>query len=208
MTGYEIELRRVSELKAYQYNSRTHAPEQLELIRASVDEFGWTRPVLVRDQTIAAGHGAVLVADAIYQAGRNICPAPGRAAGAAPFPFGMVPVIDASGWSNEQLRAYVVADNQIPLRAGWDIEMLRLEIDDLREVGFDLDLLGFDDEALDAILTGEAGGKKEHDDDADEFRVTVWSNDEAEILALKKLIGVSATAGKVEAHRVLGMLER
>lgn len=211
MPAYAIELRRVAELVPYAGNSRTHDDIQRDLLRRLIDEVGWTKPVIVRGETIAAGHGAVLVAEEIYRHGGLIYPAPGRDAGARAFPPGTVPVIDASGWSAEQLRAYVIADNQIPLRAGWDWEVLRMELGDLHEVGFELELTGFDAFELETLLNGTAGagageGESGAGGEPEEFRLVIASGDESELATVKRLLGVPRNQNKVSVDRVIGWL--
>lgn len=209
--SYGLNLIDVELLRAYRNNTRTHTPEQIDMIVASIQEFGWTNPVIVREDTIAAGHGKALAARAIYDRGASIYPAPGREAARMsgwnlePFPYGKVPIIDASGWSDEQLRAYVLADNQIALKSGWDLELLRLELQDLRELGFDLNLTGFEDVDLEAIFNG-ASSNADPGADQPEYRLTIASADEAEILAVKKLLGVRSAEAKVQAARVIGWL--
>ena len=120
-----------SALLPYAKNSRTHSPEQIAQIAASIQEFGFTNPVLVDDTNgIVAGHGRVLAAQQL----------------------GMeeVPTINI-GWLNEaQRRAYVIADNKLALNAGWDNELLALELGELGDLGFDLELTGFTDEEIKA----------------------------------------------------------
>ena len=123
-TNLEVISRPVDALIPYARNARTHSPEQIGKIAASTGEWGWTNPVLV-DETgmIIAGHGRVL---ASKQLGMS-----------------EVPVIVASGWSEEQKRAYVLADNRLALDAGWDENLLSLELTELGSLGFDLPLIGF-----------------------------------------------------------------
>jgi hypothetical protein len=119
-----IELRRVDELVPYVNNARLHSAEQVEQIAASITEWGWTTPVLIDEAGgIIAGHGRVLAALKL-----NIP---------------QIPTMKAVGWSDEQKKAYVIADNQIPQNAEWDDDLLAVELAGLRDVGFDLDLLGW-----------------------------------------------------------------
>lgn len=187
---YRIEHLRVDTLHAWENNARTHSDEQIEQIARSIREYGWTNPVLIDEHDqIIAGHGRVAAA---------------RRLGIHTVPCLRLDFMDAA-----QKRAYVIADNQLALKAGWDFDLLRLEIGDLRDVGFDLALTGFDDGELDDILAGKAGAKDKDDDEGEaEYVLKVWSNDEAEILAVKKLLGINKAAGKVDAHRVIGMLQR
>jgi hypothetical protein len=120
-----IEMRKVDELVPYARNARTHSPEQVSQIAASIREWGWTTPVLVaEDDTILAGHGRLMAA---------------RQLGIAE-----VPTMVARGWSEAQRRAYVLADNQLALNSGWDSDLLRVELEGLKELDFDLDVIGFD----------------------------------------------------------------
>ena len=121
----KVERRLIAELIPYARNARTHSDAQVAQIAASITEWGWTTPVLV-DETgsIIAGHGRVMAA---------------RKLGLED-----VPVMVASGWSEAQKKAYVLADNQLALNAGWDIDLLKIEIGDLDAEGFNLDLIGFD----------------------------------------------------------------
>jgi len=121
----KVERRLVAELIPYARNARTHSDAQVAQIAASITEWGWTTPVLV-DETgsIIAGHGRVMAA---------------RKLGLED-----VPVMVASGWTEAQKKAYVLADNQLALNAGWDIDLLKIEVGDLDAEGFNLDLIGFD----------------------------------------------------------------
>jgi DNA modification methylase len=149
-----IRFREAAGLTAYARNARTHSDDQVLEIAASMREWGWTMPVLISegcegavDGEIIAGHGRVLAAAAIYGAGETI-----RMASGADIPPGQVPVIMARGWTEAQRRAYVIADNQIGLNAGWDEAILQMELIDLRDVGFDLSKIGFDDAELAGLL--------------------------------------------------------
>jgi hypothetical protein len=131
---YEITWRSVDQLIPYARNSRTHSKDQVAQIAASIREFGWTNPILVDgDGTIIAGHGRVMAARKLGEKD--------------------VPCIELGHLTEAQKRAYVIADNQLALNAGWDAEMLKVEIAELVDADFDLGLLGFDDAML-AGLTG------------------------------------------------------
>jgi DNA modification methylase len=131
---YEITWRSVEDLIPYARNSRTHSKDQVAQIAASIREFGWTNPILVDgDGTIIAGHGRVMAARKLGEK--------------------EVPCIELGHLTEAQKRAYVIADNQLALNAGWDAEMLKVEIAELVDADFDLGLLGFDDAML-AGLTG------------------------------------------------------
>jgi len=128
-----IELWPLDRLVPYARNPRTHTPEQVAQIAASIVEFGFTAPILVAsDRGILAGHGRLLAA---------------RKLGLAE-----VPVVVLDHLSETQRRAYVIADNQLTLNAGWNVEMLRVELESLKENAFDLALVGFSDKELDEFL--------------------------------------------------------
>lgn len=139
----KVERRAVADLVPYARNSRSHSPEQITSLRAAFRYYGFTIPVLIsEDDTIIAGHGRVMAAEA----------------------EGMpeVTVIVARGWSAEKIRAYVIWDNRSAEQASWDLGNLRLELGDLRGSGFDLSLTGFDlgdlsGLGLDLDLPGDAG---------------------------------------------------
>jgi len=125
----KIERRSVDSLIPYARNARTHSDEQVAQLAASIKEWGWTSPVLVdEDSQIIAGHGRVMAA---------------RKLG-----IDEVPVMVATGWSEAQKKAYVLADNQLALNAGWDMDLLKVEIGDLDVAGFDLGLIGFSEGEL------------------------------------------------------------
>lgn len=119
-----IEIIRTEDLIPYARNSRTHSDDQIAQIAGSIREFGWTNPVLIdAEGTIVAGHGRVLAARKL----------------------GMeeVPCIRLGHLTPSQVRAYVIADNKLALNAGWDEEMLKAELESLKEDGIDLGLTGF-----------------------------------------------------------------
>lgn len=128
-----IERRALNLLTPYANNARTHSAEQVEAIAASVREFGWTNPVLVDENNgIIAGHGRVLAAQKLGMA--------------------EVPVIVLRGLTDLQRRVYILADNRIPLNAGWDKKMLSLELGELSSHGFDMTLTGFSEVDLRTFL--------------------------------------------------------
>ena len=124
-----IELWPVDRLKPYERNARTHSPEQIAQICASIAEFGFTNPILVDSSDgIIAGHGRLSAAHALG--------------------LSTVPVVVLDHLSERQRRAYILADNQLALNAGWDTELLRMELTDLQDQDFDLSVIGFSDEEL------------------------------------------------------------
>jgi DNA modification methylase len=145
MDDLAIAWRPLGELILYARNPRTHSDEQVAQIAASIREFGWTNPVLVDGENgIIAGHGRVLAARKLN--------------------LEQVPVIELAPMSEAQKRAYVLADNQLALNAGWDEELLRLELADLSELGFDLGLIGFGEGELERLLAGGKEGLTEDDE--------------------------------------------
>jgi ParB/Sulfiredoxin domain len=119
----------IDRLVPYARNARTHSDEQVAQVAASIREWGWTNPVLVgEDGGIIAGHARVLA---------------GRKLGLAE-----VPVMLAAGWSEAQKRAYVLADNQLALNAGWNPELLQFELGELKGVDFDIGMIGFSADEL------------------------------------------------------------
>jgi site-specific DNA-methyltransferase (adenine-specific) len=125
----------VNKLIPYAKNSRTHSPEQVGQIAASIKEFGFRNPILVDGVGIIAGHGRLMAAQKLG--------------------LDQVPTIDCSDMTESQKKAYIIADNKLALNAGWDTAMLTIEIQELQEEGFDLELLGFDDKELNALLEPE-----------------------------------------------------
>lgn len=143
--AHNVERRPLAALIPYAGNARTHSPEQVEQIAASIREWGWTMPILIDEKDgILAGHGRVLAAQLL----------------------GMdeVPVIVASGWSEAQKRAYVLADNKLAENAGWDSDLLKVEIGSLTDLGFDLGLAGFSSEDIANIRAWGKTGKTDPDD--------------------------------------------
>lgn len=128
----------IDRLVPYARNARTHTDEQVGQVAASIREWGWTNPVLVgEDGGIIAGHCRVLA---------------GRQLGLAE-----VPVMLAAGWSEAQKRAYILADNQLTLNAGWNPELLRQELGELQWLAFDIGLIGFDDAQMAGLLDSNPG---------------------------------------------------
>lgn len=124
----QIEQINISELTAYDKNSRKHSDEQIHKIAASIKEFGFTNPVLIQDDgTVIAGHGRVEAAKVLKMA--------------------EVPVIRLTHLTPEQARAYVIADNALTDMSEWDVDLLRFELLELKNLHFDLELLGLDDVA-------------------------------------------------------------
>jgi hypothetical protein len=129
----EIQYKATEDLIPYARNSRTHSAEQVAQIAASIREFGWTNPILIDGENgIIAGHGRVLAAHKLGET--------------------QVPTIELSHMSDTQKRAYIIADNKLALNAGWDDEMLALELRALGNLGFDINLIGFSAEELKSLM--------------------------------------------------------
>lgn len=140
-----INYRPLAALIPYVSNARTHSDAQVAQIAASIREFGWTNPILIDpDGGIIAGHGRLMAA---------------RKLG-----MGTVPVIELAGLSDSQKRALVIADNQLALGAGWDEQLLGLELADLAVLGFDLALTGFDELEIARLTTPANEGLTDPDD--------------------------------------------
>jgi ParB family chromosome partitioning protein len=130
-----VERRSVKELVPYARNARTHSDAQVRQIAASIEEWGWTNPILIDENGgIIAGHGRLMAADKLGLTD--------------------VPVMVASGWTPEQKKAYILADNQLALNADWDKQLLGVELNDLTAAGFDVSLIGFDPQSLEDLMYG------------------------------------------------------
>jgi ParB-like chromosome segregation protein Spo0J len=154
----------VASLVPYARNSRTHSAQQVDKIAASIREFGFLNPIIIDGESgIVAGHGRVLAAQKLGLA--------------------ELPCIEAAHLTEAQRRAYVIADNRLALDAGWDNELLKVELQDLDAAGFDLALTGFElgeIEALNmeadaAVLPGEGENEGSTASLADKFGIAPFS---------------------------------
>lgn len=127
----QIKLRPLNQLVAYARNARTHSPLQVAQLEASLLEWGWTSPVLIDEEGIVAGHGRCMAAEALYKRSDQI-----KFPNGTPIPIGYVPTLDCSGWSDAQRRAYILADNQLALNAGYDMDLLSAEMKALESDGY------------------------------------------------------------------------
>jgi hypothetical protein len=142
----------------YARNPRTHPEAQIARLMALIREVGFVGAIVVRDGVIGKGHGSMQAVRRLYEAGELLYPAPGEKGKAKPFKPGHVPVLDVSGWSDAQFRAWVIADNRIAEDAGWDENLLRLELDELKDLGFDVGLTGFEPDELDKAMHAASSG--------------------------------------------------
>jgi len=133
VSDLSIDMESVDALIPYAANSRTHSDEQVAQIAASIKEFGWVNPILIDgDNVIIAGHGRLLAARKLE--------------------MDQVPAIRIGHLSKAQQKALVIADNQLALNAGWDEELLKIELQELDALKFDLTLTGFDIGELTALF--------------------------------------------------------
>lgn len=147
MNTQRLEQVPIDNLVPYARNARTHSKEQIAQLRSSLREFGFVSPAVIdQDYNILVGHG--------------------RIAAAREEGYKTVPCVFAEDLTDTQKRAYILADNQLALNAGWDEEMLSVELADLQENAFDLSLLGFDDKELEKLL-GSDTEAEEDDFDVD-----------------------------------------
>lgn len=146
----------INNLIPYVNNARTHSDEQILQVASSIKEFGFTNPVLIDEQGgIIAGHGRVMAAKKLG--------------------LTEVPTITLANLTEGQKKAYVLADNQIALNSGWDLDMLRLEIETLAELDFDLNLIGFDENVIEKLLDVDAEMPDLPDGDRDPFQQKTFS---------------------------------
>lgn len=132
----KIVYKKTEDLIPYARNSRTHDDAQVAQIAASIKEFGWTNPILLDGENgIIAGHGRVMAAQKLGES--------------------KVPTIELAHITDIQKQAYIIADNKLALNAGWDEQILALELDDLKDAGYDLGLTGFSLDEIDALTPEE-----------------------------------------------------
>lgn len=136
---------KIEELKPYEKNARTHSEQQLTQIVASIREFGFTNPVLIDPKMgVIAGHARLEAARRLQMT--------------------EVPCIVLANLTEAQKRAYILADNKLALNSGWDEKLLAMEFADLKDAGFNLDLLGFDAAEMADITLGREVNQPEYDE--------------------------------------------
>ena len=151
-----VERRAVDSLVPYARNARTHSDAQVAQIAKSIEDYGFTVPVLVDDAgNVIAGHGRILAAKALGIAD--------------------IPVMVARGWSAAKRRSYVILDNKLALNSGWDTDILRLELADLAAEGISGETLGFEAGELSSILDPVAPGQSGAGSLAEKFGVPPFS---------------------------------
>jgi DNA modification methylase len=177
MPELQVEYRFVDSLIPYARNARTHSDEQVAQIAASIREFGFNNPILVDGHKgVIAGHGRILAARKLN--------------------LSSVPVIELSHLSEIQKRAFILTENKLTERGGWDSDLLSVELADLQEAGFDLELTGFDDADLQSYLDPDA---KETSEDPDESSV----DEEISTELPAKVISRLGDVWKIGGHRLI-----
>lgn len=146
-TTTDFQLVSTDKLIPYVNNARTHSPEQIKKLRSSLREFGFVNPVIIdREYNVIAGHGRLMAAkeEGITE----------------------VPCVYVDHLTDAQKKAYILADNRMAMDAGWDEELLAVEMSELQEMGYDLSMTGFDEKEL-ADLFSDGTGSDAKDDDFD-----------------------------------------
>lgn len=191
-TAPKITLRKVADLKPDPRNARTHSPDQIEQLAGSIGRFGYTVPGYHDENgVVRIGNGRLAAVQLIYERGGKVYLAPGQANGGKALPEGTIPIMDGSGYTEEEWTALALGDNQLALNAGWDVDLLTGQLDALSAASFDIELIGFDTAALDALAAGPdpeggaAAGPPGELEDAqfqheDQFAVIIKCKDAAE----------------------------
>lgn len=180
-----VERRTVASLLPYARNARTHSEAQVAQIAASIQEWGWTVPVLVdEDSQIIAGHGRVMAAKTLGLTD--------------------VPVMVARGWSDAAKRAYALADNKLALNGDWDLDLLKGELLDLRQDGFALHLTGFGGDEIDAFLADGSEGLTDPDEIPKPPAVPVSQPGDLWVLGRHRLVCGSSTDAETVARVLAG----
>lgn len=156
----QVTFRQVADLIPYVNNSRTHSDEQVLQIASSIKEFGFTNPILTdEDNGIIAGHGRLMAAMKLG--------------------LSEVPTIVLEGLTEAQKKAYVIADNKLALNAGWEIDLLKIELNNLDDLDFDLSILGFDEIELSKMFDSDETELSEQEY-SEVFNVIVECQDESQ----------------------------
>jgi hypothetical protein len=178
----QVERRPLAALIPSARNARTHSDEQVAQIAASIREWGWTMPILVDEAgTIIAGHGRVLAAQLLG--------------------LDEVPVMVALGWSEAQKRAYLIADNKLGLNAGWNEELLRIEMAELLAMGQHLQLTGFSEDELASFGFGvdDAPMPTLTDADRPSFQQMTFTLHDSQVSVIQAAIATAKAAGPFDS---------
>ncbi len=182
-TTTDFKLVSIDRLVPYQNNARTHSPEQINKLRASLREFGFINPIIIdKDYGIIAGHGRVIAA---------------REEG-----LKEVPCVFADHLTDAQKKAYIIADNRMALDAGWDEELLRVEIEALQADAFDLSLTGFDDKELSKLFDDGSDAKEDEFDVDEELAKPIFSK-AGDVWRLGRHRLICGDSTKLETYEVL-----
>lgn len=167
MAAPKIALRKISTLNPDPQNARTHSADQIEMLVASIERFGFTVPgVHDENNIVRIGNARLAAVSLINERGGAVYLAPGEANGGKAIPAGTIPIMDGSGYSADEWKALALGDNQLALQAGWDHELLMGQIGELQSIDFSIDILGFDKAAIEEIQKGlpAVGGKTDPDE--------------------------------------------
>lgn len=175
----------IPDLVPYEANARTHSPEQVIQIANSIKEFGFINPVLIDERNgVIAGHGRILAANHLGMT--------------------TVPCVQVEWLTDDQKRAYILADNQLALNAGWDFEVLKCELVGLKSAGFDLAVIGFDPKQLCEILADKVGNV-DPDDAPDIAEVAVSALGDVWIMGAHRIVCGDCTDQGVVAKCLNGV---
>lgn len=157
----KIEYKKVDDLLPYARNARTHSESQVNQLAASIKEFGFNNPVAIdANGMILCGHGRVMAAKKLG--------------------LEEVPTVSLSHLSPTQKKAYILADNKLALNAGWDNDMLKLELEDLKLENFDLNIAGFDDKEIDKLLADPFADDSDQIDYSEKTNIVIECTNEEE----------------------------
>lgn len=183
----KVERRPVASLVPAARNARTHSPEQVDQIVASIKEWGWTVPVLIDEQgCLIAGHGRVLAAKKLG--------------------LEQIPVIVAADWTEAQKRAYALADNKLALNSGWDESLLKIELGELKALNFDLAPIGFSPDELGGIFADKTAGLTDPDDAPEPPARPVSRLGDVWLMGKHRLVCGDSTSAEAVAVMLRGMI--
>lgn len=169
MTELQVVYRETNSLVTYDDNVMIHDDDQVQQLVASINEFGWTNPVLIDEESVViAGHGRLMAASQIG--------------------IERVPTITLAGLTDAQKRAYRIADNKLPLNAKWDEELLKIELERLSVEDFDISLTGFSDKYIEELLAEKTTGLTEDDDAPDKEETAVSEPGDLWLLGRHRLL--------------------
>lgn len=181
-TTSEIKMVPIAKMVPYQNNARTHSPAQIQKLRSSLREFGFVNPVIIdRDYNVIAGHG--------------------RIAAAREEGITEVPCVFVDHLTEAQKKAYILADNRMAMDAGWDEELLRVELEALTEMGFDLGMTGFDEKELASLFPTEEAKEDDFDVEAELQKPTFTKSGDVWTLGRHRLVCGDST--KEETYAIL-----